>query len=645
MNGDIPDRSGSRAVLIGTSEYSDRNFLQLPAVANSLRGMAEVLRDPELCAWPEKQVELWEDPTDMRRLVQSLRRVAEETTGVLLVYFAGHGTITRRGQVCMILKDTDHTDTDVTGLEFERLREVLLDSPARTKIVILDCCYSGRAIEALSSTVADSTDIHGAYTLTASDYAAHVVPFDDQGGTQTSFTAELLDLVRTGVPGGPEWLTMNDLYSHLRRRLRGRGLPAPNQRGTDTAINHPFVRNRAADRSPADQPPPPPRTAPIPDTAPPLHTAPSPDTAPPSGMVPTPGTPSPPSTAPSLSTAPPPRIGRRTVLVTSVGVAAVVTVFGVAEAVRRFQDGTAGTPSPSATPTADRNVLTGHAGVVNSVAFSPDGKTLASGGADGDIRLWDTASRTTAAVLTGHAGAVNSVAFSPDWRTLASGGADGDIRLWDTANGTTITVLTGHTGAVNSVAFNISGSLLASGGADRSARLWTVASRSTAAVLVDRPAVVNVVRFGIDGSVLFTAYGDNHVRFWNVETHEKMGLLGVKMISSVNALSVNSQGIIALGNSPRDVTLWNGNGEGRQEASPLRTRTPVNALAHHPKGRTLAVGTGDGKIQLWSTETHKPVGRPLTGHTGGITSLEFSPDGATLASGSIDRTIRLWQIG
>jgi hypothetical protein len=249
MSGDVPDYSRSWAVLIGTSVYSDPQFPPLPAVANSLRGMRELLTDPGLCAWPAERTRVLKDPSDVRRLVQTLRRLARESADVLLVYFAGHGTISRRGKLCMILTDTESTDTDITGLEFERVREVLLhDSPARTKIVILDCCYSGRAIEVLAGAdvVADSTEIHGAFTMTASDHTAHVVALDQQPGAPTSFTGELLDLVRTGIVDGPAKLTLNDVYVHLRHRLQVRGLPAPNHRGTDTAGRYAFARNVAA---------------------------------------------------------------------------------------------------------------------------------------------------------------------------------------------------------------------------------------------------------------------------------------------------------------------------------------------------------------------------------------------------------------
>jgi hypothetical protein len=155
----------------------------------------------------------------------------------------------RAGRLCLALSDTILEEPDITGLEYDRVRDALIDSPARTKIVILDCCYSGRAIEALSTAagIADCTDTTGTYTLTASDFAAHVVASERQASSPTSFTGELLDLIRGGIPGGPEQLTLGFIYPRLRDRLRSRNLPAPNQRGTDTAIQFPFARNRASE--------------------------------------------------------------------------------------------------------------------------------------------------------------------------------------------------------------------------------------------------------------------------------------------------------------------------------------------------------------------------------------------------------------
>jgi glycine betaine/choline ABC-type transport system substrate-binding protein len=262
MNPDPPDYSHSKAILIGTSAYHDKGFLPLPAAANSLKGLQEILVDPQLCMWPTDRVTALPDPADVRRLVANLRRWARETDDVLLLYFVGHGTITPRGELCLAVSDTEVNDPDITGIEYERVRSALLDSPARIKVVILDCCHSGRAIQALShpADIADITDVRGVYTITASDHAAHVLPLGQQTGACTSFTGEFLDLIRTGIPDGPETLTLNMIYCQLRTRLHRRKLPAPNQRGTDTAGEFGFTRNAALlpqplDRFPRQKPP------------------------------------------------------------------------------------------------------------------------------------------------------------------------------------------------------------------------------------------------------------------------------------------------------------------------------------------------------------------------------------------------------
>ena len=122
-------------------------------------------------------------------------------------------------------------------------------------------------------------------------------------------------------------------------------------------------------------------------------------------------------------------------------------------------------------------ILADNTGTVFSVAFSPDGKTLAAGDLDGTVRLWDVATRRQlGSPLTSPTGTVQSVAFSPDGKTLASGSADGTVRLWDVATRRQLgSPLTSPTGTAESVAFSPDGKTLASGSADGTVRLWDVA--------------------------------------------------------------------------------------------------------------------------------------------------------------------------
>jgi len=242
----LPDYSRSRAVLIGTSVYQDENFPQLPAAANSLEGMRQILTNPELCGWPADRVTQLPNHSDSRRLIIKLREWARDTTGVFLVYYVGHGTPEKDGP-CLTLTDTLLEHPDATGVEYRHVRRALLSSSAQIKIVILDCCYAGRAIPPAQSGQAQFTDISGTYVLAAADHAAHVP--EDQLAC-TSFTGELLDLIRKGIEHGPEVLTLDDIYRRLRTRLRGVDLPDPNCGGTDTAGSFPFARNAAYRRGP-----------------------------------------------------------------------------------------------------------------------------------------------------------------------------------------------------------------------------------------------------------------------------------------------------------------------------------------------------------------------------------------------------------
>jgi methionyl aminopeptidase len=151
--------------------------------------------------------------------------------------------------LCLAISDTDASNADTTGLEYSKIKKLLYGggSPATTRIAILDCCFSGRIIglAATEGQFADLSDVAGTYTLTAADDIAHVVRLNQRADTYTSFTGELLELIYSGIPGGPNELTFSELYPRLRHRLVSKNLPKPNQRGTDNAAQFVFTRNAA----------------------------------------------------------------------------------------------------------------------------------------------------------------------------------------------------------------------------------------------------------------------------------------------------------------------------------------------------------------------------------------------------------------
>jgi FOG: WD40 repeat len=249
-----------------------------------------------------------------------------------------------------------------------------------------------------------------------------------------------------------------------------------------------------------------------------------------------------------------------------------------------------------------------HEGFVYSVAFSPDGRTLATGSSDGTARLWDITSGKQIATLRGHESKVISVAFSPDGRTLATGSNDNTARLWEVASGKEIALLRGHATILTSVAFSPDGRLLATTSWDMTARLWDVATGQEIAALRGHESEVNSVAFSPDGRTLATGSGvrlffsrDCTARLWDVASGQEIAVL-----------------------------------RGHE--------SDVNSVAFSPDGRTLATGSYDNTARLWEVESGKQIA-VLRGHERGVTSVTFSPDGQTLATGSWDRTVRLWDGG
>ncbi len=254
--------AGSSAVLIGVSAYEYAGLPPIRAARNSLNAMRSLLADPALGAWPAGQITVIANPVSAADLTAEIADLAGATTGVLLLYYVGHGVLSPGGDLCLTLTSTHPDRPDASGLPWDTLADVLRGSPAHTRLSILDCCFAGQAT---GSPVGDGgpgvapaglTDIEGGYTLAATtrDDSAHVPHPERQDDACTSFTGELRDLITHGIPGRPPWLTFGDIYPVLCERLTAKSLPAPSQRGTGTAREFVFTANAAVPGRPRPRP-------------------------------------------------------------------------------------------------------------------------------------------------------------------------------------------------------------------------------------------------------------------------------------------------------------------------------------------------------------------------------------------------------
>ena len=279
--------------------------------------------------------------------------------------------------------------------------------------------------------------------------------------------------------------------------------------------------------------------------------------------------------------------------------------------------------------------LEGHTGEVHSVAFSPDGTTLASGAGDG-VKLWDVSTRTLSATLPRGAA---SLAFSPDGTILASG-AGVEIELRDVATDQIIATLSGHTHPIRSLAFSPDGGILASGTAD-AIRLWDVETQTSTATL---PLGVTSVAFSPDGTTLASGSGDG-VQLWDLETQTDVATYRHSDDGwgpGVNTVAFSADGTLVLsGGDDATVRLWN-IATGENVAVHGGHANPVKSVAFSTDGTLLASGA-DLAVNLWDPVTKGRLAA-LRSEGRRANTVAFSPDGTTLAAGTEDGRIGLWDV-
>jgi WD40 repeat protein len=289
-----------------------------------------------------------------------------------------------------------------------------------------------------------------------------------------------------------------------------------------------------------------------------------------------------------------------------------------------------------------------HGDDVMSVAFSPDGKLLASGGFHDDptIKLWDVSTHKHVRTLKGHRYAVNSVVISPDGTKLASGSSDRTIKLWDVATGENTATLLGHTEWVYEVVFSPDGKTLASASRDTTIKLWNVEAAKEIRTLRGHTDRVQSVAFFADGKQLVSGGNDRMIRFWDVATGAQTRVLqGHKLAVLTVAISPDGQ-MLASGSSDKTYRLWNldtwkelasfSNDDGTVSSDGI-----PSTVTFFPDGKHLACAGAYFPVTVVELTTME---RRTLGRSTLFWSLAVSPDSRCLATGDRGHEIALWEL-
>ncbi|KUL81353.1 hypothetical protein ZTR_11402 [Talaromyces verruculosus] len=304
-----------------------------------------------------------------------------------------------------------------------------------------------------------------------------------------------------------------------------------------------------------------------------------------------------------------------------------------------------------------QQTLEDHTDSVNAVAFSPNGKLVASGFDNGTVKLWDSATGALQQTLEDHTDSVKAVAFSPNGKLVALGFDNGTVKLWDSATDTLHQTLGGHTDSVKAVAFSPDGKLVASGSDDGTVKLWDPATGALQRtleshadwILGDRDNWwVHTVAFSRDSRLVASSSGDGQVMLWDPASDARLEILdcGTSFILDQDSNRVHTvafsrdEKLVASGSSDRTVKLWVPATGTLQQTLGGHTDS-VKAVAFSPDGKLVASGSDDETVKLWNLTTYVPQ-QTLNRHSDLVMAVVFSPDGKLVASGSSDKTVKLW---
>jgi len=379
--------------------------------------------------------------------------------------------------------------------------------------------------------------------------------------------------------------------------------------------------------------------------------------------------PPPVASAPVKDNPPPPRrrdnttMTRRAFAVGLVGLAAAGGAGGWYLLQKRLAQPAPPAVGPNATPPAKQTtvnntkvlIFTGHLASVNALAWSPDGKLIASASDDTYVQIFDATSGRRKIIYSGHTEEVAAVAWSPDSKFIASGGQDTTVQVWNANSGARILTYKGHADRVNGVSWSNDSQSIASGSEDKTVQVWNAISAALSFNFQGHTAGVLCVGWQPDNSSVASGSWDGMLRDWATVQHGNHFNAGDQIFSyaghgnnEVNALawSPNGNFVVSAG---ADQTVQISNGIDGTPRPPFFTghvnrqhANPVLSVAWSPDGTSIASGDTDGNVYVWKTAGRKTF-FIYRGHKGAVNALAWSPDGKTIASASADSTVQLWQ--
>jgi len=588
------DPRQSRVVLLGTSVYTSPVLANVPQTAQNLYQLGQVF-DEDLPAGHCIRIDE-RTARDPGGVVRALRQASADARDTLLVYCAGRALYGPDAQLHLGVADTGGPRPWERALPVSALRDLLTSSRAANRILVVDCLVDGA--DAFGVPIAENAellnqlDIANTYTLaTLSSTPA------EPTAMATPFSADLITVLRDGIPDGPELLSLTDVTEHLLRAAERTGRPNPLSVGAERIDRIALRRNPAQD-------------------GPPMRW----------------------------------QSGQRPISVDDYWAAQAPRPGFVSEPALRL----------NLPPDLVQRLPLGPDGIPQRVAYSPDGLVIAAVTGMSEIFRWRAADGRPLGVLRGQAGAFLDLAWSPDSRLLALGCLDATVQLWEPPTGRHVATLRGPTQQITAVAFAPDGSLVAASAQDGSTHLWSMSTMRPYGIITGHTGPVHDVAFAPDGQTLATAGADGTVGLWHPATGQLRIPLRSGQSTSFLGVDYDAKGRLAAHDGHGYVHVWTPDyatlgpfdttrrrffGEGPSEAE----RHRISGITFIPETSLIACSTFREGVKLLDIDwSHSAEGREKARLLGGrrepmVPSTTASPDGRYLA-GPARNEVLVWEI-